>query len=415
MQQNGITYILNVSTTSPKPAFIQEGHFLRIPVNDSYCDKLLPFFQDAFQFLDKVRESNSCALVHCLAGISRSPTLAIAYIMRYLGMTTDEAYKYVKDKRPTISPNFNFLGQLLEYEQLLNGTKTTADVTVTAHHVKRPCTVDLMSPVSPTTQHFSPTTCSSRMSSRLLSLHSPTTALALLNFTQPSPVTEESTPVITPSDTEDGNSLEFHKSTAFTQLPISSIGQINFKPCFACVDAFQPLIQHGSCVKRLLTDNNVRCTDNVPAKSSNDCVVTFRTQSKRSLTRPNSITFSSLSAVVDGFEQANDTRKLGTELMGSVLTDRAARKSRSLEDILNSPVENVADGAGREPNSVQGRSVVGRLPSAVDILGPSLYTDVTDSSRCWPVAGSNTAHKRETPGSISSGSLHGSVEVIEVS
>jgi len=45
--------------------------------------------------VDKVRESNSCALVHCLAGISRSPTLAIAYIMRYLGLTTDEAYKYV--------------------------------------------------------------------------------------------------------------------------------------------------------------------------------------------------------------------------------------------------------------------------------------------------------------------------------
>jgi len=46
---------------------------------------------------DKVRESSSCALVHCLAGISRSPTLAIAYIMRYLGLTTDEAYKYVAD------------------------------------------------------------------------------------------------------------------------------------------------------------------------------------------------------------------------------------------------------------------------------------------------------------------------------
>ena len=41
-----------------------------------------------------MRESSSCALVHCLAGISRSPTLAIAYIMRYLGLTTDEAYKY---------------------------------------------------------------------------------------------------------------------------------------------------------------------------------------------------------------------------------------------------------------------------------------------------------------------------------
>lgn len=42
---------------------------------------------------DKVRESNSSVLVHCLAGISRSPTLAIAYVMHYLNMSSDEAYK----------------------------------------------------------------------------------------------------------------------------------------------------------------------------------------------------------------------------------------------------------------------------------------------------------------------------------
>lgn len=116
-QINGITYVLNVSLNCPKPPHIQDGHFLRIPVNDNYSEKLLPYFHDAFQFLDKVREGGSRALVHCLAGISRSPTLAIAYIMRCYHMTSDEAYRYVKDKRPTISPNFNFLGQLLEYER----------------------------------------------------------------------------------------------------------------------------------------------------------------------------------------------------------------------------------------------------------------------------------------------------------
>lgn len=42
---------------------------------------------------DKVREANGCVLIHCLAGISRSPTLAIAYIMKHLLMSTDDAYK----------------------------------------------------------------------------------------------------------------------------------------------------------------------------------------------------------------------------------------------------------------------------------------------------------------------------------
>ncbi|XP_052244315.1 uncharacterized protein LOC127853662 isoform X2 [Dreissena polymorpha] len=119
VQVNEITYVLNVSANGLKPSHIPDGHFLRIPVNDNYSAKLIPYFEQAFQFLDKVREANGCCLVHCLAGISRSPTLAIAYIMKHLNMSSDDAYRYVKDKRPTISPNFNFLGQLLEFEKQL--------------------------------------------------------------------------------------------------------------------------------------------------------------------------------------------------------------------------------------------------------------------------------------------------------
>ena len=79
---------------------------LRYPLNDAV-------------FIDKVRETNGSVLVHCLAGISRSPTVAIAYVMRHLQMTFDDAFRYVKSKRSSISPNFNFLGQLLEYERQL--------------------------------------------------------------------------------------------------------------------------------------------------------------------------------------------------------------------------------------------------------------------------------------------------------
>lgn len=39
--------------------------------------------------------------------------------MRHLQMTFDDAFRYVKSKRSSISPNFNFLGQLLEYERQL--------------------------------------------------------------------------------------------------------------------------------------------------------------------------------------------------------------------------------------------------------------------------------------------------------
>ena len=57
--------------------------------------------------------------VHCHAGISRSATVCIAYMMRTKKMSVEEAYKFVKSKRPIISPNLHFMGQLLEYQKQL--------------------------------------------------------------------------------------------------------------------------------------------------------------------------------------------------------------------------------------------------------------------------------------------------------
>lgn len=54
-----------------------------------------------------------------MAGISRSVTLTIAYLMAHFNMSMQDAYQYVKDKRPAISPNLNFMGQLVEFEREL--------------------------------------------------------------------------------------------------------------------------------------------------------------------------------------------------------------------------------------------------------------------------------------------------------
>ncbi|XP_004695105.1 PREDICTED: dual specificity protein phosphatase 8 [Condylura cristata] len=119
MTRNGISYVLNASNSCPKPDFICESRFMRVPINDNYCEKLLPWLDRSIEFIDKAKLSSCQVIVHCLAGISRSATIAIAYIMKTMGMSSDDAYRFVKDRRPSISPNFNFLGQLLEYERSL--------------------------------------------------------------------------------------------------------------------------------------------------------------------------------------------------------------------------------------------------------------------------------------------------------
>nr|XP_020469410.1 dual specificity protein phosphatase 8 isoform X2 [Monopterus albus] len=140
MAQNGITYVLNASNTCPKPDFISESHFMRIPVNDNYCEKLLPWLDKTNEFIDKAKVSNCRVIVHCLAGISRSATIAIAYIMKTMGLSSDDAYRFVKDRRPSISPNFNFLGQLLEFEKglrLLQALSSTSDDKISENTTKQ--------------------------------------------------------------------------------------------------------------------------------------------------------------------------------------------------------------------------------------------------------------------------------------
>ncbi|XP_041634532.1 dual specificity protein phosphatase 8 [Cheilinus undulatus] len=116
----GISYVLSVSRCSPQPSFLPRSRYLRIPIDDSLWDDLLPWIPQALSFIDGAMSSGASVLVHCAAGISRSPALAVAYIMYRLGLDLDQAYRFVKERRPSISPNFNFLGQLQLFQSTLS-------------------------------------------------------------------------------------------------------------------------------------------------------------------------------------------------------------------------------------------------------------------------------------------------------
>lgn len=114
----GITAILNVSKTLPS-AFSNCYEYMTIAIDDNERENISSHFDSAINFIEDVSSRGGKVLVHCRAGVSRSATICIAYLMRQRGYTLDEAYEYTKKRRSAISPNFNFLGQLLAFEREL--------------------------------------------------------------------------------------------------------------------------------------------------------------------------------------------------------------------------------------------------------------------------------------------------------
>ncbi|XP_023223802.1 dual specificity protein phosphatase 10-like [Centruroides sculpturatus] len=127
LKRLGITYVLNVTADLPDHQSADGIKFKRLPASDNNNQNLKQYFQAAFEFIDEARMKNCNVLVHCQAGISRSATIIIGYLMHHKLMNLIDAYRLVKRKRPIISPNLNFMGQLFELEQSLKRSPNECD------------------------------------------------------------------------------------------------------------------------------------------------------------------------------------------------------------------------------------------------------------------------------------------------
>ncbi|KAH0821596.1 hypothetical protein GEV33_001195 [Tenebrio molitor] len=84
--------------------------------SDSPDQNLTQYFSLCNDFIHAARLREGNVLIHCLAGMSRSVTVTVAYIMSVTNLNWKEALKVVRAGRAVANPNLGFQKQLQDFE-----------------------------------------------------------------------------------------------------------------------------------------------------------------------------------------------------------------------------------------------------------------------------------------------------------
>lgn len=159
LKKHNITHVINCATEAePLPSSHQlvYHHFRLIDVPSEQIDR---HFDDAFLIMDSVIDGKDAdvkmtsatspipmsvdgdenvlekprrpsILVHCMAGISRSATIAASYLIKKFRLTSEQALTLLQHHRSVICPNMGFRRRLDEYHKRLFLVPLLADPAV---------------------------------------------------------------------------------------------------------------------------------------------------------------------------------------------------------------------------------------------------------------------------------------------
>jgi protein-tyrosine phosphatase len=120
---NHFTHLLSIIDEYPDEFKNLNIKIKYIEMKDNSSENIFSRFDECTEFIHNALNENGKVYVHCRQGLSRSPSIIIAYIMKY-GICQEihhykfeEALQFVSEKRPNICPNLGFNLALQDYEK----------------------------------------------------------------------------------------------------------------------------------------------------------------------------------------------------------------------------------------------------------------------------------------------------------
>mmetsp|Transcript_63621 Transcript_63621/g.125884 ORF Transcript_63621/g.125884 Transcript_63621/m.125884 type:complete len:334 (+) Transcript_63621:95-1096(+) len=101
----------------PSCEFCQDVEYYRVDVEDMGREPIELYFPVATEFIHSWISREQPVIVHCRAGVSRSASVVIAYLMIYQGYSLHEAFFVVRSHRSVATPNIGFMEKLCEFEE----------------------------------------------------------------------------------------------------------------------------------------------------------------------------------------------------------------------------------------------------------------------------------------------------------
>ena len=113
LKKHGVKRIVNVAKEIR--CFHAEFEYLHLELDDDPDEPIERVFEEVCKFIEEAKRGDS-VFVHCQAGISRSVTVCIAFLILRRKMSLRDAYLIVKEARPIAGPNIGFWKSLQQLD-----------------------------------------------------------------------------------------------------------------------------------------------------------------------------------------------------------------------------------------------------------------------------------------------------------
>lgn len=118
LTENNITHIVSIFDMDVVTRAMVDRHVkhMWIQMYDTDETPIYEVFEKTTAFIKAGLAKGGGVYIHCFVGVSRSPTIVAAYLIKERGMTAEETLDHLRRVRPIVDPNDGFKAALRRWE-----------------------------------------------------------------------------------------------------------------------------------------------------------------------------------------------------------------------------------------------------------------------------------------------------------